>query len=119
MVTVNNQVRQCIYVGFYKSQSNKMKIGETCQKVHNRARKIAKDDFTILWYAELRIPKKEAGLQAEEVLRQFFQSLGIEQLSTDHFKVHDAKNFIERNILDMKVYLREHGVSIGYEKFAY
>lgn len=116
---MRSQIRQCIYIGFYKSESNKMKIGETCQKVCNRAKDIAKHDFTPLWFGELYAPKKEKGLQAENAMREFFQEKGIEQISTDHFIVPDAKHYIQDNILDMKVYLRERGVRIDYEKFLY
>jgi hypothetical protein len=118
------QIRQCIYIGYYKSNSKKLKIGETQQKAINRARSISKQDFRILWFGELQFPKKGYGQYAENVLREYFIAQNeVKQISADHFEMMDrgesAKNYIKQNILDIKEYLRENDIKISHEEFKY
>lgn len=112
--------KQFVYIGYYKHEG-KLKIGETCRNPRKREKEL--ENFKILWFAELSKPNKKYGLEVEQIMREYFQNLStVEQISTDHFQIKNlnrSRYFVQDEILDLVVYLREQEVQIKQSYFVY
>lgn len=112
--------KQFVYIGYYKHEG-KLKIGETCRNPRTREKELK--NFKILWFAELSKPTKKYGLEVEQIMREYFQDLStVEQISTDHFQIKNldrSRYFVQDEILDMVVYLRDREVKIKQSYFVY